>query len=327
MMCQSDHAEDPEQDPDATTVDATGSSDVAGGRYVLLRRHASGGLGEVWIARDTELNNREVAVKRLRERSDFDPQSQARFLLEAEVTGGLEHPGIVPVYSLGTYDNGRPYYAMRFIRGDTLKEVIHHFHADGALTKRSGKRLVELQKLLRRFTDVCNAIDYAHSRGVLHRDIKPSNVIVGKHGETLIVDWGLAKPLREVESGSQSAERVLVPSVAMTAVETLSGAALGTPAYMSPEQAEGNLRRSDLEAMSTASVPHSTVCLLASRRLRARMLVPFSVPFRLADFADLGNSIHRSAGRLRRSASRRWPLNRRTVMQRLGLWLMTSTVM
>ena len=99
----------------------------------------------------------------------------------------------MPVYGLGTHADGRPYYAMRFIRGDSLKETIDRFRADQAVQTDSGRRSLELRKLLRRFTDVCNAVDYAHSRGVLHRDIKPSNIIVGKHGETLVVDWGLAK--------------------------------------------------------------------------------------------------------------------------------------
>ena len=151
-----------------------------------------GGLGAVFVALDTELN-REVALKQILDHHADDPTSRQRFLLEAEITGGLEHPGIVPVYGLGTYDDGRPYYAMRFIRGDSLKEAIDRFHADEALKNDPGRRSLELRKLLRRFVDVCNAIDYAHSRGVLHRDIKPANIIVGKHGETLVVDWGLAK--------------------------------------------------------------------------------------------------------------------------------------
>src|SRR6476659_6696735 len=132
---------------------------------------------------------------------------------------------------------------MRLIRGDRLKEAIAHFHSAGTLKENSGRRSLELPKLVRRFLDVCNAIDYAHSRGVLHRDIKPGNIIVGKHGETLVVDWGLAKPLGRVESGSESGERTLVPSSASGSSATLPGSALGTPAYMSPEQAEGNLDR------------------------------------------------------------------------------------
>jgi eukaryotic-like serine/threonine-protein kinase len=184
-----------------------------------------------------------VAIKQILNSHVDDPVSRARFLLEAEVTGGLEHPGIVPVYGLGTDADGRPYYAMRFIRGDSLKEAIERFHADAALKGEPGRRSLELRKLLRRFTDVCNAIDYAHNRGVLHRDIKPSNIIVGKYGETLVVDWGLAKPIGQLEPGLPSAERPLVVSAVSGSTETLPGSALGTPAYMSPEQAEGELER------------------------------------------------------------------------------------
>src|SRR5262249_23062534 len=144
---------------------------------------------------------------------------------------------IVPVYGLGSYADGRPYYAMRFIKGDSLKEGIEHFHADESLRRDPGRRSLELRKLLRRFVDVCNAIEYAHSRGVLHRDIKPGNIIVGKHGETLVVDWGLAKPLGKVEPGRHAGEGTLRLSSASGSAETLPGSALGTPAYMSTEQA------------------------------------------------------------------------------------------
>src|SRR5205814_1937625 len=164
-----------------------------------------------------------------------------RFLLEAEITGGLEHPGIVPVYGLGSYGDGRPYYAMRFIKGDSLKDAIARFHAEEALKKDPGRRSLALRKLLRRFVDICNAIDYAHSRGVLHRDIKPGNVIVGRHGETLVVDWGLAKAVGRADPDPSADERPLVPSSASGSAGTLPGSALGTPAYMSPEQARGDL--------------------------------------------------------------------------------------
>ena len=130
--------------------------------------------------------------------------------------------------------------------------------------KDPGRRSLELRKLLRRFTDVCNAIDYAHSRGVLHRDIKPGNVIVGKHGETLVVDWGLAKSLGRAEPGSGAGERTLVPSSASGSAETLPGSALGTPAYMSPEQAGGDLDR--LGAWSDVySLGATLFCLLTGK--------------------------------------------------------------
>src|SRR5207247_4959961 len=139
----------------------------------VLRPHARGGLGEVFVAEDTEVH-REVALKEIQHRHADDAGSRARFLLEAEVTGKLEHPGIVPVYGLGTYADGRPFYAMRFVKGDSLKEAIERFHAKprGESSNPAGSSSLELRKLLGRFIDVCNAIAYAHSRGVLHRDLK-----------------------------------------------------------------------------------------------------------------------------------------------------------
>jgi eukaryotic-like serine/threonine-protein kinase len=227
-------------DAGRTTSYAVGTASGDGQRFRILRPHAQGGLGAVYVALDTELH-REVALKQIQDSHADELANRERFVAEAEITGGLEHPGIVPVYSLGVYGDGRPYYAMRFIRGDNLKEAADCFHADAELRRDPGRRTLELHKLLRRFLDVCNAIHYAHSRGVLHRDIKPGNVIVGKHGETLVVDWGLAKALGRREPGGDPVEPTLVRSSTGGSLETLPGSVLGTPVYMSPEQAAGDL--------------------------------------------------------------------------------------
>jgi serine/threonine-protein kinase len=212
---------------------------AAGARFRIVRPHARGGLGEVYVALDAELN-REVALKQIQDQHADFPESRSRFVLEAEITGGLEHPGIVPVYSLGHDASGRPFYAMRFIRGDSLRDAVAAFHKADGPGRAPGERLLALQKLLRRFLDVCNAIAYAHSRGVLHRDLKPGNIMVGQYGETLVVDWGLAKVVGTPET---SGEATLRPPSASGTSETLPGSAIGTPAYMSPEQAAGELHR------------------------------------------------------------------------------------
>jgi eukaryotic-like serine/threonine-protein kinase len=225
---------------DFTLSESVGTATGAGRRFRVLRPHARGGLGAVFVALDGELN-REVALKQILDDHADDPVSRQRFLMEAEITGGLEHPGIVPVYGLGTGADGRPYYAMRFIHGDSLKEAIDRFHSDLSLRNNPGGRSLELRQLLGRFLDVCNAIDYAHSRGVLHRDIKPANIILGAHGETLVVDWGLAKVMGRDHPGSRASEPTLVPPAVSGSAQTLPGSALGTPAYMSPEQSVGDL--------------------------------------------------------------------------------------
>jgi eukaryotic-like serine/threonine-protein kinase len=229
-------------DSQSTLSFVPAASPPAGVRYRKVRDHAEGGLGIVFVARDEELN-REVALKEIRDRHADDPDKRARFVVEAEITGRLEHPGIVPIYGLGCYDDGRPFYAMRFIKGDSLKDAIAAFHADETLKRDPGARALALQKLLRRFLDVCNAVAYAHSRGVLHRDLKPANVMVGKYGETLVVDWGLAKATGQSnsnEAGSLPESTMIAPTSANSA-ETLPGTRIGTPAYMSPEQAAGRL--------------------------------------------------------------------------------------
>jgi eukaryotic-like serine/threonine-protein kinase len=232
-----------EPDPYATRAHASvGAATSAGLRFRILRPHARGGLGEVYVAHDEELH-REVALKEIQDRHADDPHSRARFLLEAEITGGLEHPGVVPVYGLGQYADGRPFYAMRFIRGDSLKDAIQRFHEAERPGRDAGERRLAFRELLGRFVDVCNAVAYAHSRGVLHRDLKPGNVMLGKYGETLVVDWGLAKVVgRDGRAGGdETGEPTLRPSSGSGVAETQYGSAVGTPAYMSPEQAAGRL--------------------------------------------------------------------------------------
>jgi hypothetical protein len=190
--------------------------------------------------RSTELN-REVALKELQERLANLPDSRARFVLEAEITGGLEHPGVVPVYGLGAYADGRSYYAMRFINGVSLKQGISEFHA-GQAGRSARQQGLEFRRLLQRFIGVCQAIEYAHSRGVLHRDLKPGNVMLGKYGETLVVDWGLAKAQGRADYYAiATGEATLRPDAANAATPTVMGSTLGTPAFMSPEQAAGRL--------------------------------------------------------------------------------------
>ncbi len=215
----------------------------AQGRFQIVRFHDRGALGEVFLARDSQLH-RIVALKRIKTAPAADHDQRARFVVEAEITGRLEHPGIVPVYSLGTFDDGRPHYAMRFIKGDNLKAAIDAFHQAEQAGRDAGARTLALQKLRRRFLDVCNAIAYAHSRGVVHRDLKPGNIMLGRYGETLVVDWGLAKKVGRAEPTPASAsldERTLVPESGSDLRGTREGSLLGTPAYMSPEQAAGRI--------------------------------------------------------------------------------------
>ncbi|HZW33404.1 MAG TPA: serine/threonine-protein kinase [Isosphaeraceae bacterium] len=229
---------------------AGGSQSTGAPRFLPMRPHARGGLGQVWVARDCELQ-REVALKVIQPRFAERADQRARFVLEAEITGKLEHPGIVPVYSLGRNADGRPYYAMRFIRGESLQAAIQHFHqrsggaAGGESTAAGSLWGIEFRQLLGRFLDVCDALDYAHSRGVLHRDLKPANIMLGRYGETLVVDWGLAKVIGTGDLLPATADGDFEPDLAggttSPAGETQPGISIGTPAYMSPEQARGAL--------------------------------------------------------------------------------------
>ena len=215
--------------PGVTLEDAAAPAKPAD-RYEITRQYSEGALGRIWLAADQDLQ-REVVLKELHPSRAREPATRKRFLNEARITGQLEHPNIVPVYELGYQeDEQRLYYTMRFVRGETLKDAIQRYH------KRSGGRdMLESRRLLGIFGNVCNAIAYAHSRGVIHRDLKPENVVLGAFGETVLLDWGLAK--------LAGTEDPLADTVTLDDAEsptlTAMGAVLGTPAYMAPEQAAG----------------------------------------------------------------------------------------
>jgi serine/threonine protein kinase len=187
------------------------------GRYEILDRIGEGGMGVVYLARDRELA-REVALKVLRA-PEPSPHERARILREARILARLEHPGIVPVHDVGLLPDGRVFYVMKHVRGERLDR-----YARGERTR---------AELLRVFVQVCDAVAFAHAAGVIHRDLKPQNVMLGAFGEVLVLDWGVAK---------QRGDRVEVPasqSVAPVSGSTASGAVLGTPGYMAPEQLSG----------------------------------------------------------------------------------------
>ena len=221
---------------DATKSYKPAATSSAGGRFRILRFHAEGALGEIYVAHDEELN-RDVALKRIKNEPAHDPDCRVRFVREAEITGRLEHPCIVPVYGLGEFADGRPEYAMRFIEGESLRAAISRHHAGGSDGGVDAAAL-SLPNLVRRFLDVCNAISYAHNRGIVHRDIKPSNIMLGPYGETLVVDWGLAKPIGRPADAADGLEKTLRPSTRGGEGSPTVGA-VGTPSYMSPEQASG----------------------------------------------------------------------------------------
>ena len=210
-------------------------------RFRKVQFHARGGLGEVYLGRDEELH-REVALKRLPENRQ-DDASRRRFLREAEITSRLEHPGVVPVYGLGNDAEGQPCYAMRFIRGQTMHDAITELHAQAVHTDHQFP--LALRQLLTRFTSVCQTVAYAHHQGVIHRDLKPSNILLGPFGETLVVDWGLAKYVaNSVSHTEEIADDTHISSVMgnplpSAATITDDGHVLGTPSFMSPEQAAG----------------------------------------------------------------------------------------
>jgi eukaryotic-like serine/threonine-protein kinase len=215
--------------------------DLAGTRYRLLERIARGGMGVVYAAEDENLQRR-VALKVL-DVAGSDGDLANRLIREARVLAALEHPGIVPVHDVGTLADGRVFYTMKFVEGQRLDKYI--------------ASVTSIPDRLRLFLRICDAVAFAHARGVLHRDLKPANIMVGPFGEVLVMDWGLAKILRSGDSNSAGVadpeatvfEKPEQPAITGDATEvsvvTGHGTVMGTPGYMSPEQARGDVEHLD----------------------------------------------------------------------------------
>lgn len=214
---------------------------LAAGRYQPVELHAQGGIGDVFKAEDAELG-RVVALKRIRRNDSHHPVRSKRFEAEAKITGHLEHPGIVPVYGFERDAKGRLFYAMRMIHGGTLQDAIERFHKKYPVGSISGEGTLAMQNLLRSFLKVCETVAYAHSKGVIHRDLKPANIMVGEYGETLVVDWGLAKDTQRKDVAEETVSAATPAALRGLKISdrTLLGEIKGSPAYMSPEQASGD---------------------------------------------------------------------------------------
>lgn len=214
--------------------------DLTGTRYRLLDRVARGGMGVVYVAEDEKLQRR-VALKVL-DLPGTDGDLANRLIREALVLARLEHPGIVPVHDVGTLTDGRVFYTMKFVQGKRLDKYI--------------ETITSVTDRLRVFLRICDAVAFAHANRVLHRDLKPANIMVGPFGEVLVMDWGLAKLLCEdgrpqFQVADPDATIVEKPKRASDSAGTLSAAAtghgtvMGTPGYMSPEQARGDVEQLD----------------------------------------------------------------------------------
>jgi serine/threonine-protein kinase len=221
------------------------SPDDRGARYQLFGEIARGGMGAILKGRDPDLG-RDLAVKVLLDQHRDKPDLIRRFVEEAQIGGQLQHPGVIPVYALGRFGDGRPYFAMKLVKGRTLAALLAARAEPGS----------DRSRFLGIFEAVCQTVAYAHARGVIHRDLKPSNIMVGAFGEVQVMDWGLAKVL--ARGGAIDDERPRPEPLDLSVIRTIrsdsdsapsqAGSVLGTPAYMPPEQASGDIERIDERA-------------------------------------------------------------------------------
>lgn len=261
MVIASDDTVERQQTPSMISEVEPGDDRRVSSRFTMIRKLGQGGLGNVWLARDEKLN-RNVAIKEMNTTALQSPKAWQRFDREAEITGHLEHPNVVPLYQYGNDSkSGEPFYTMRFVGKRTLADAIEEYH-DRCQAGQCDP--LQLHRLLSAFLDVCQAIAYAHSRGVIHRDLKPDNVALDNFGQVIVLDWGLAKIADDGEMGVQISGEVDLTDEALA--KTLDGEVIGTPLYMSPEQASGGTvcQQTDiyglgaiLFAILTGSAPHA----------------------------------------------------------------------
>jgi serine/threonine-protein kinase len=240
------HLRDPDSVDDSPAVRSSSkempAKQDAADRVQLQGEIARGGMGAIFKGRDTNLG-RDIAVKVLLGTHQGKTEFVKRFVEEAQISGQLQHPGIAPVYELGQFPDNRPYFTMKLVMGKTLAAL---------LLARNQSQADELPRLLGVFSQVCQTLAYAHSRGVIHRDLKPANIMVGAFGEVQVMDWGLAKVLPPGGSADEKAARSRAETgvIGMARIDeqprshdahTVAGSVLGTPAYMAPEQARGDV--------------------------------------------------------------------------------------
>ena len=208
-------------------------------RYERLQALGEGGMGEVSLARDHDIDRR-VAIKRLRPEHS-NTSALLRFAQEVRTIGSLEHPNIVPVHDVGIDEEGKHYFVMKYVEGETLESVIEKLQAHDP----AAERRFPFEARAQLFLGILRAVQYAHARGIIHRDIKPANIMVGPYGEVMVMDWGLARPVRGAEVVFPDDVPGAPSGAAVTSLQTQHGAIMGTPHYMSPEQARGETDQID----------------------------------------------------------------------------------